>query len=354
MVERDFKRAEATVEAQKVVDKAILKDFVLVSDPTSVEEYAKKKKTFAAFSLKASSEVISELLQIGLKRAVDQTDPAFCFHASQGHVPFNEVVSDLSSGLEEGKVKASIVPIDLGVDTKKGSQLVQAKRLILTGEERVRRTFRPGPLQLALEAESFLNEKSINKRESREKAMAKILKNVAAEYGIPFAILTGFYMKFETHELVKILTNNNVKGFIAKERKLKGATARFPNSMSDYKIMGEIRRQVVVKEKERIRPNFDKNSYFNGLALFRQDYERDFSPELKVFCENDDLVTAKAVFACLDEIAQKNAPEDFLEPARTEYIDRTFGKFGTTKMITAYFEFALDIGKYKFEEVIKR
>jgi hypothetical protein len=357
MERREISRINATSEKQVALSKQLAKKYQPIADRAALEKLSAGKVMYGFCMLRGGEDftLIDFLARALLRASSDPKDSAFSEHGAR-HGTFQEVTEDLISSLQfkPSEVKATLQPTILGYETKNGIVNVTVNRLILRGKEKIRRTFRPAPHQLALEIKSYIDE---NPRTiSDEKTyIQKVLRKTAGELGVPFSIMTGVYLLMETNDITEVFNNKDVRVKIKEARKEKGINqAKIPTpDMPTWQMISNLRRFVLVPDKGGIRPNFEPNAYLDALGVFPHEYSKDFDERLKKFEETDDTVIPKAVFCMLEEVAQREAAPDFLDPYRSEYIHKTYANVATSNLITAFYEFSLPSTDYHFMDLLK-
>ncbi|HSW96505.1 MAG TPA: hypothetical protein VLF89_01635 [Candidatus Saccharimonadales bacterium] len=343
MNEQGYNKAINNAERQIQLDTSIRNEYPIITSVEGLETYRKKEMTYASFALR-KTPLLFPILETALIRASDSKDSAFCEHANE-HKNFQEVIENLVNDLKNRKVRMVNQPIGIEIPASYSQgniTEVLAHRLIVEGESRIRPTFRPGPNQLAIEFQNRVEERNILE-EKRNELLRRTLRKSALEYGMPFAILTAVYAGVEPEKALEIFDNKQFRKEFQEKRGLSGIThAKVPHKndlVSFVRFYCRMREMLVVNTNKGVRSNFVPLAYFDALEHeFPQEYLKDFSPQLSQFVESDTLVIPRAVFAGLDEMAQRNSSLDFKDPERTEYIESTYGAKGTTRMVTAYYE----------------
>lgn len=334
----ELKRIEATIHFQQELDEKMRQQFPLIRggradaaellmrfDPNRTPVDRPNSLTFVSFQpKKLTADIVTQnVLAIALQRAADPNDKlTFCHHAAE-HVVFEEAVAALIQANNQGALGYEWVPQFIKGPT--GKPQYNAQRLKLTTPPFVRDSFRPQPYVEA-------KEKLVGKP---PQTVAKGLRRIARESGVGRALLLAGYAALEAPPIMAALDEEHLKN----DLRQKGQFYLTRNRPGDWPFLMEFLEQITIVVGDRRFPRRSPEAYRAALLLLQN---RGLIPDKAVeqegfrFVQMPDEVTAVALLLGMSEIAQREANPEYLDPARINYIDRTYGPLATTIMATAY------------------
>lgn len=322
--DRSISRVEATATFGKELDAELTQRYPIIADEQwdAISAIEDKSIPFFAFRVDRPTPFTRRLIEAALTRAADPTDPfAYSEHGAE-HETFQEVVVTVIQAVREGKAV-------LGFATETDDYVAPSRypSFIIKTTPYERATMRPRPYQFAFAL-----------RDRHTKDQRKMLRRATVQHGVPFGILGAIATGLDEKRVMEFFQDADLRSNI---QRAYGETVRIPTSRrtGDYGTLAALVRTMMVRSARGIHLSFSPNSYLEALATLMGNgflTADQAQAHQYQFGSVRDRVIAKAVFYPLAEEADRLADPEFVDPERSSYIDRTYGRCTTSRLITAY------------------
>ena len=288
-----------------------------------INGYENKDYPFVRFSLKSppTNGDLKNILDIGLIRATDQLDEAYCSHAADGHpATFLETVEHIREDLAAGQIN---------IRAKRTSSFdefgkpINVTRMEITGQPYEKIVYQPLPKTLAQGLENY--------SPPDEKSKERVFQIIGENQGLGTMLMTAIYRGEDSVQWT--LRFINKKELREKFPDIKGPLLPAKGNRTEAeKLYNAVRRLVTANPD--ITLAFDPHGYHEALNEL-QNRGLQIAPELRVFTPVNYQTEPLAVFSGVQEQALRELDVRFADPARTIYADGHSTTL-TTRMITAY------------------
>ena len=335
---RSYEFIEAIAETERNIQEAVDRQAPRITR----ENYAAFQAgdlPMGRFDIKDSDRQLTAAgIATALTRAKSPEDVLYCRHAAVEHPKTYQEVIDVL--LDQQRIRSRNVEFRR-TDAVAGYEYI-ARRLILEGTEQPKIVYTPAPFAAyytsfrAIEDQPEVLKENVRALLRKQKDIHPLSTLMSAIYaGLrPFDIVGG-----EPRELGRLLAGTEIKENIRKHvGKLDTDKILEINLALRYFFDN-----LLVEEEETWRPSYDPTRYDATLdylvtrrLLKKEDRER---KEFQ-FVEQEHVVTARAIFRGISEIAQEMPEARKLHgDARTTELLARYGNEFSTELVTAYFEF---------------
>ena len=286
---------------------------------------------FVSFRVKGS--VIwtrSRILTKALEKAASQEDGVTYSEHGSEHGVFQESLRRLDSYIKKGSVNEYF---QTNIRKFKGvtkTYEYPIERYIIESPHFQRTTARPNPQLYA------------KKLRGDEKDITKALRDISIQRGIPYAILAALYKGKNDKEIINIFSDKQYRERLMYKF---GKNVRFvhPTHQEDVVMLRQLSSRLRVVTKTGVYPSYSADDYNTALQILvingwltEEDLKKNRFYKFEQTTENPYI---RGVFYGMTQFAQKYADENYLDPARSEYIFGKYENIASSRLLTAFMVF---------------
>ncbi len=333
---RPFKEIDATAHFQKELDEKIKQLYPIITSPTdpNYQKFVSGEISFCSFPIYPHNELTNSLLLVSLERAANpEEEITYSTHGAE-HKTFQEAIQALIKSIMSGKFSTWDQAQQRNFQLASGRTPLRYFRTIVDSSEFLRESFRPIPQVEAIKISQL-----------PENEQEKNLRKLAYKYGPSFAILVAVYLCLDTRDILSIFDNKDVRDNIQKrfgKIKIPHPGLKKEQLEEQIDVIKRLMESLTYQTSQGRFPSYSSDDYRQALRILKENNflprELESLPACYSFSKTTDYARARAVFKSLHEIAQELANPNYNDPARTEYIDRTYKNFVSSRVITAFIQ----------------
>jgi len=335
-------KSEATVYFQKELDQKLEQLYPRIKrrGDQNYQRFINGEIALCSFKILdvGDRDLLRKLLLVSLERAANPEDNiVYSAHGAE-HGTFEEAIGTLKKAINSGNYSIWNQRQEREFELNTGKSPLRFYRTIVDSGKFERGSFRPAPHIEAIGIKSQFKNPDLRK---------KRLRKLALEHSLAYSLLVATYMGLDIDDILSLFDNKDVRVNIQSAHRRKVPIPH--HGLKDEQLREQIRnlkvlaKSLIVDTSQGRFPSFSSDSFRQAVSLlFSKNYltEKEFRERVSdfSFVPTKDLALARAVFMSMHEVAQMAANPAYLDPARTEYIDRVYEGVATSRVITAFIQ----------------